>query len=191
MEKRKLRDGLHTVAAGEDKGRDGSGGEGGGDGDVAEVDVDTVVPAAPDLGGCKHVSATAHVAEGSLGSVVGTTAKNARDTGDRTPRAPGLRGGLVAGAPGHRIRLAAVAGQELVDEADDVRADRRAEDVRQWDPARSPWPCRPPRSSRRPGGARRRPFLAVARGSGAVASAAGWKVWRQGGSDRPYMRIGV
>jgi len=122
------------VAAGEDEGRDGGGGEGGGDGDTAEVDVDAAVPAAPDLGGREHASATAHVAEGCLAGAVGTTARNAGDTGHRTPRAPGLRGGLVAGSTRHRVGLAAVAGQELVDEAHDVRAERRAEDVRQRDP---------------------------------------------------------
>jgi hypothetical protein len=39
----------------------------------------------------------------------------------------------VASATRHRMRLPAVAGHELVDEAEDVRADRRAEDVRNQD----------------------------------------------------------
>jgi len=121
------------MAAGEDEGRDSGGGEGGGDGDATEVDVDATVPAAPDLGGREHASATAHVTEGSLASAVGSAAGNTGDTGHRTPRSPGLRGGLVTGAARHRVGLAAVAGQELVDEADDIGADRRAEDVRQRD----------------------------------------------------------
>ena len=43
-----------------------------------------------------------------------------------------ISGGLVTGAAQHHLGLAVVAGQELVDEADDVGADRRTQDVRQW-----------------------------------------------------------
>lgn len=121
------------MAAGEDEGRDGGGGEGGGDGDAAEAHVDAAVPLAPDLGGREHAAATAHVAEGSLAGAVGAAAADAGDTGDGAAGSPGLGRGLVAGAAGHGVGLAAVAGDEPVGEADDVGADRRAEDVRHRD----------------------------------------------------------
>jgi hypothetical protein len=186
-DERKLGDILHAVAAGEDEGRDGGGSEGGGDGHTAEVNVDAAVPAAPDLGGRKHASATAHVAEGSLAGAVGTTARNAGDTGHRTPRAPGLRGGLVASATRHRVRLPAVAGQELVDEANDVWADRRAEDVRKRDTdgVRGHVALQGPHGDQgaRAGGH----FAAAATGSGSVASDAERQRWKREGSDRPYI----
>ncbi len=122
-----LGDGLDAVAAGEDEGRDGGGGEGGGDGDAAEVDVDAAVPLAPCLGRREHAPAAAHVAEGSLPGAVRPAAGDAGDTRHGAPRAPRLRRGLVAGAAGHGVGLALVAGEQPVDEADHVGAERRAE----------------------------------------------------------------
>jgi hypothetical protein len=174
-DQRELGHRLHAVATCENKGRNGGGGECGGDGNTAKVYVDATVPAAPDLGGREHASTTTHVAERSLAGAVGTTARNAGDTGYRTPRAPGLRGGLVSGATRHRIGLAAVAGQELVDEANDVRADRCAEDVRQRNTGgvRGHVALQGPHGNQgsRGGGH----FAAAGKASGTVASAAGWK----------------
>jgi hypothetical protein len=128
-----LWDGLDAVAARLDEGRDGGGGERRGDGDAAEVDVDAAVPLAPDLGGREHASAAAHVAECSLAGAVGAAAGDAGDTGHSAARTPGLGRRLVASAAGDCVRLALVAGQQLVGEADHVRADRRTEDGRQGD----------------------------------------------------------
>jgi len=125
-----LWDGLDAVAARLDEGRDGGGGERGGDGDAAEVDVDAVVPLAPDLGGREHAAAAAHVAEGSLAGAVGAASRDAGDTGHGAARTPGLGRRLVAGAAGDGVGLALVAGQQLVGEADHVGADRRPEDGR-------------------------------------------------------------
>ena len=99
------------------------------DGNTTEVDVDAAVPLAPDPGGREHAAAAAHVAEGSLAGAVGAAAADARDTGDGAARAPGLGRGLVAGLAGDGVGLALVAGEQPMGEADDVGADRRAEDL--------------------------------------------------------------
>ena len=124
-----FRDGLDAVAASLDERGDCGGGDGGDDGVALLLNVDLAVPAAPDLGGSKHAAATAHVSEGALAGAVGTTAGDSRDTRDGAAGAPGLGGGLVAGALADGVGLAAVARNVGVDEIDDVRPNGGFHDV--------------------------------------------------------------
>ncbi|KAF3792286.1 hypothetical protein EJ110_NYTH00416 [Nymphaea thermarum] len=138
---RQLWNGLDTVAAGEDEGRHGGGGQGRGHGESALVDIDFAVPAAPDLCRGEHPPTTTHVPEGTLAGAVRATTGNTGNTGDGTASAPGLSRGLVTGAPGDRIRLAFVLGEVVVNKGDDVRPDRSAEDVRERDGRRGAVDC--------------------------------------------------
>ena len=81
------------------------------------------MPAAPDLGGGEHSTATAHVSEGTLAGTVSTTTWHTRDTGNSAASTPGLSGGLVTGATTNGVGLAAVFGDVGVDKGDDVRTD--------------------------------------------------------------------
>ena len=57
--------------------------------------IDFTVPTAVDLGGGKHVTATAHVSESTLTGAVSTSATNTRNTGHGSTSTPGLSASLV------------------------------------------------------------------------------------------------
>eukprot|EP00750_Incisomonas_marina_P002210 INCI1215.1.p1 GENE.INCI1215.1~~INCI1215.1.p1 ORF type:complete len:438 (-),score=48.76 INCI1215.1:185-1498(-) len=122
-----------AVSAGHDEGRDRRGGESRGDSVAALVLVDLLVPLAPDLGGCEHASATAHVAEGTLSGAGGTATSHTGDTGHSATGSPRLSSGLVAGVAVDGVGLAGVLGHLRVHEVDDVRADGGGEDGREGD----------------------------------------------------------
>lgn len=63
---------LDPVAAGQHQGGQGRGSQGRGDGVALLVQVDLAVPLAPHLGGGKHATTAALVAEGTLTGAVGT-----------------------------------------------------------------------------------------------------------------------
>jgi hypothetical protein len=44
--------------------------------------VDLLVPLSPDLGGCEHTTRSAHVAESSLSSTVGSSSRDTGNTGN-------------------------------------------------------------------------------------------------------------
>jgi len=74
------------------------------------------------------VTATTHVAEGTLAGAVGTTSTNTGDTGDGTTSTPGFGTGLVAGSLTDGVGLSTVLGNLIVDEVDNVGPDRGLED---------------------------------------------------------------
>ena len=130
-DERDLWDALDAVTAGEHERRDGGGGDGGADGEAALLLVDVAVPAAEDLGAGVHVSATAHVAVGSLSAAVRATAGDAGDTCDGASRAPTLGCGAVALASGDGVGLASILADVCVDVLHQIVADRDCED--RWD----------------------------------------------------------
>lgn len=73
-----------TVATGEEEGGDGGSSQSRGGSEALLVQVELLVPLAPDLGGSEHATGTALVTEGSLTSTVGTTTRDTRNTGDST-----------------------------------------------------------------------------------------------------------
>ena len=72
------------MAAGKDESRAGGGSKSRSSSEALLVQVDLLVPLAPDLGGSEHASRAALVTEGSLTSTVSTTTRDTRDTGDGT-----------------------------------------------------------------------------------------------------------
>ena len=73
-----------TVATSEEEGRDGRSSQGRGGSETLLVDVDLLVPLAPDLGRGEHTTGTALVTEGSLTGTVSTTTRDTRNTSDST-----------------------------------------------------------------------------------------------------------
>jgi len=73
-----------TVATGEQKSGDGRSSQSRGGSETLLVQVDLLVPLAPDLGGSEHTTGTALVTEGSLTGTVSTTTRDTGNTGDST-----------------------------------------------------------------------------------------------------------
>jgi hypothetical protein len=71
-----------AVATGEQKSGDGRGSQSRGGSEALLVQVDLLVPLAPDLGRGEHTTGTALVTEGSLTGTVSTTTRDTGDTGD-------------------------------------------------------------------------------------------------------------
>lgn len=120
-----LGDGGDGVTTGEEKSRRTRGGERGGGREALLVEVDLLVPLAPDLGGSEHATGAAHVTEGGLTGAVSTTTGDTGDTGDGTTGTPGLGRGLVTSLLGDGVGLATVLVHASVDRVDNVRADGR------------------------------------------------------------------
>merc|ERR1712188_71017 len=68
-----------AMATGHDERRKGGGSKSGTHSVTALVHIDLAVPLAPCLGGVEHTTTTAHVAEGTLSSTVGTAARDTRN----------------------------------------------------------------------------------------------------------------
>ena len=81
------------MAAGEQEGGDGAGGEGRGRRESLLVQVDFLVPFAPGFGRGEHSAGATHVAEGGLAGAVGAAAGDAGDTGHGATWRRGLVGG--------------------------------------------------------------------------------------------------
>ena len=120
-----LGDGGDGVTAGKEKSRAARGGERGGGRETLLVEVDLLVPLAPDLGGSEHATGTAHVTEGGLTSTVSSTTRDTGDTGDSATSTPGLSRGLVTSLLGDGVGLATVLVHASVDRVDNVGADGR------------------------------------------------------------------
>ena len=73
-----------TVTAGEEQSGDGGSSQSRGGSEALLVQVELLVPLAPDLGGSEHATGTALVTEGSLTGTVSTTTRDTGDTGDST-----------------------------------------------------------------------------------------------------------
>lgn len=124
-----LGDLLDAVTTGKDEGGEGRGSQGTDNSVTTLVDRHLTMPAAPDLGGCKHTTTTTHITKGTLSGTTSTTTTNTGDTGNGTTGTPGLGRGLVTSLVTDSVGLTAVLGQVGVDEVDDVRADGGAEDL--------------------------------------------------------------
>lgn len=120
-----LRNGGDGVTAGKEKSRAARGGERRGSCETLLVEVDLLVPLAPDLGRSEHATGTAHITEGSLTGAVSTTTRDTGDTGDGTTGTPGLSRGLVTSLLGDGVGLATVLVHASVDRVHNVRADGR------------------------------------------------------------------
>ena len=79
---------IDTVTLGHDKSGDSGGCNSRGNGVTLLGYVDLAVPAPVGLGGGEHVTAAAHVAEGSLTGTVGTTSAYTGDTCHGTTSTP-------------------------------------------------------------------------------------------------------
>ena len=73
-----------AVTAGEEKGRNGRSSQSGSGSETLLVQVDLLVPLAPDLGRSEHATRAALVTEGSLTGTVSTTTRHTGDTSDST-----------------------------------------------------------------------------------------------------------
>lgn len=122
-DERDLGDGRDVVAAGHQEGSGRRSSQSGSSSETLLVQVDLLVPLAPDLGGSEHAAGTAHVTEGSLASTVGTATRDTGDTGDSAAGTPGLGRGLVASLLGDSVGLTLVLVHAGVDGMDNVRAD--------------------------------------------------------------------
>jgi hypothetical protein len=130
-DQRALGDLVNLVATSHDQRGKRRRSQGGAHGVPLLVGVDLAVPLPPGLGRVEHAASTAHVAEGSLTSTVGTTTRDTRNAGDGTARSPRLGRGLVPSVLVDGVRLALVLVHGGVHEVDDVRADRRKEHRRE------------------------------------------------------------
>lgn len=74
----------NAVATGEQKSGDRGSSQSRSGSETLLVQVDLLVPLAPDLGGSEHTTRAALVTEGSLTSTVGTTTRDTGNTGDST-----------------------------------------------------------------------------------------------------------
>lgn len=126
-----LLDLLNSVTTGQDQGREGRGSQGRGSSETLLVLVGLDVPLAPDLGRGEHATTTAHVTESGLAGTVGTASRDTGNTGNSATGTPGLGRGLVTSLLGDGVGLAVVLVHVLVDELDNIRADRGLEDGRQ------------------------------------------------------------
>lgn len=122
-----------AVSAGNDEGGHGRGGEGGGNGDTALVEVGLAVPLAPDLVGGEHTTSTAHVAEATLSGTASSSSSNTGDTSNSTSGTPGDSGSLFTGVDGDSVGLALVLGQVLVHALDNVQTDGGGENLGKLD----------------------------------------------------------
>lgn len=126
-----LRDGLHSVATGHNKGHNGGSSESRGHGVSALVHVDLSVPASPDLGRGKHATTTAHVSESTLSGSGGTAARDTGDTGNSTSSSPRLGRGLHTSLLRDGVGLAGVLGHEVVDVVHNIGTDGGGQHGRQ------------------------------------------------------------
>jgi len=79
------------------------------------------------------VTSTAHVTESSLAGTVGTTSSNTGDTRYSTTGTPRFGTGLVTCSLADRVRLSAILGNFVVNEANNVWSDGSLENSWQAD----------------------------------------------------------
>jgi len=123
-----LGDLLDLVTASEDESGDGRSSEGGDQSVTALVHADLAVPSSPGLGGCKHSTTAAHIAEGTLAGSVSTTTGHARNTCNGATSTPRLSGRLVTSVLRDGVRLSLVLGHSGVNIVNDVSSDGSGED---------------------------------------------------------------
>ena len=76
------------MTTGEEESSAGGSSKGRGSGEALLVEVELLVPLAPDLGGGKHASGTALVTKGSLTGTVSSSSRDTGNTGNGTSSSP-------------------------------------------------------------------------------------------------------